>query len=189
MGRNANPGSKKCRICRKVLPLSRFGPLKKSADGHEYRCNACNSLRQKKTRMKNARRWAGADPYSEHPTGKKRCSACKRTKPVTSFSRNVQAGDGLQSACKRCQMDGWHRSQYGRTLREGNPSCDICGNRGALAVDHDHKTGVTRGNLCRACNTALGALNDDVSLFRNAIKYLERWRKQAPNRTRPKRAS
>lgn len=43
-----------------------------------------------------------------------------------------------------------------------------------LAIDHDHDTGEVRGLLCHRCNTALGLLCDDISIFSRAISYLLR---------------
>ncbi len=60
-----------------------------------------------------------------------------------------------------------------------NNCCDICGkhaseNKQALAIDHCHDTGKIRGLLCSTCNLALGYLNDNINLFANAIKYLNK---------------
>jgi hypothetical protein len=52
--------------------------------------------------------------------------------------------------------------------------CAICQRRPAVHVDHDHAFDVVRGVLCFPCNAALGQLQDDPQLFRNAIDYLER---------------
>ncbi len=41
-----------------------------------------------------------------------------------------------------------------------------------LAVDHDHKTKMLRGLLCRRCNMVLGFLNDDIRLLLKMIAYL-----------------
>ncbi len=57
---------------------------------------------------------------------------------------------------------------------------NVCKTGKRLCVDHDHSCcpGVKscgeciRGLLCRKCNTALGALNDDIGLFHVAIGYL-----------------
>src|SRR3989442_8929747 len=39
-------------------------------------------------------------------------------------------------------------------------------------VDHDHKTGQIRGVLCRACNTTLGMVNEDIVILQAMITYL-----------------
>lgn len=47
-----------------------------------------------------------------------------------------------------------------------------------LSVDHNHKTGVVRGLLCKNCNLAIGHLNEDENLIWNLLDYLKRttWR-------------
>ncbi|CAB4179406.1 Recombination endonuclease VII [uncultured Caudovirales phage] len=57
--------------------------------------------------------------------------------------------------------------------------CAICGVHEenvtkALAVDHDHATGLVRGYLCNNCNRGIGLLKDDPKVLQNAIDYLER---------------
>lgn len=42
-----------------------------------------------------------------------------------------------------------------------------------LDVDHDHKTGKIRGLLCRPCNQALSRVQDDMSVLKGLIAYLE----------------
>ena len=44
----------------------------------------------------------------------------------------------------------------------------------ALAVDHDHKTGLVRGLLCSRCNLALGFLDDNTAKIRKLLAYMER---------------
>lgn len=47
------------------------------------------------------------------------------------------------------------------------------GRRGGFwHVDHDHVTGKVRGILCRTCNTALGALGDNIAGVTLALNYL-----------------
>lgn len=50
-----------------------------------------------------------------------------------------------------------------------------------LAIDHDHKTTAVRGLLCKACNNALGLLQDDLGRIEGLFAYL--WRNQKENRT------
>lgn len=65
--------------------------------------------------------------------------------------------------------------EYNKMYAQQNGLCAICDkkcNLGVLCVDHDHKTGKVRGLLCRKCNTAIGFMGDEQSLFIKAIVYL-----------------
>lgn len=57
-----------------------------------------------------------------------------------------------------------------------NDRCAICGSAPgarALHVDHDHRTGQTRGLLCHSCNIGLGMFRDSPVLLRGATAYLK----------------
>jgi len=41
-------------------------------------------------------------------------------------------------------------------------------------IDHDHRTNIVRMILCRACNNLLGYADDDISILRKSISYLEK---------------
>jgi hypothetical protein len=41
-------------------------------------------------------------------------------------------------------------------------------------VDHCHTSGVVRSILCNPCNVVLGKVEEDVSVLRNMISYLEK---------------
>jgi hypothetical protein len=41
-----------------------------------------------------------------------------------------------------------------------------------LFIDHCHETGKVRGALCSQCNTAIGALGDNLAGLQRAIQYL-----------------
>lgn len=73
------------------------------------------------------------------------------------------------------------RTNYGITMEDyqamlsaQNGVCAICRCRPdhTLHVDHDHRTGLVRGLLCRNCNRGIGCLRDDLDLLRNAVEYL-----------------
>jgi hypothetical protein len=55
--------------------------------------------------------------------------------------------------------------------------CAICvranGATRKLSVDHDHKTGLVRGLLCRPCNDLLGHIRDNVATAHRIVRYLE----------------
>ena len=62
---------------------------------------------------------------------------------------------------------------YGITKKQlGQISCQICGGKQRLSIDHDHKTGLVRGLLCSPCNAGLGFFKDNIKTMENAIKYL-----------------
>jgi hypothetical protein len=61
--------------------------------------------------------------------------------------------------------------------REEPVVCECCGRapiKERLCLDHDHKTGVFRGWLCKTCNMAIGKLGDDLDGVERARAYLIR---------------
>jgi hypothetical protein len=71
---------------------------------------------------------------------------------------------------------GFERGEYGRLYLFQGKVCAICrratGATRKLSVDHDHKTGLVRGLLCRPCNDLLGHLRDDVATAQRIAAYL-----------------
>ena len=70
-------------------------------------------------------------------------------------------------------------------LKEQECRCFICGRhklqfKKGLHIDHNHKTGETRGILCVRCNTRLGAVEDKGFIIK-AKKYLKFFRKKEEN--------
>ena len=64
-------------------------------------------------------------------------------------------------------------AQFSEMLESQNGLCAICQKTlKQPSVDHDHKTGMVRGILCRICNAALGQFQESPQILRNAIKYL-----------------
>lgn len=73
---------------------------------------------------------------------------------------------------------GISAEEYRLIYEEQGGVCFICrrakgtGKR-ALAVEHDHKTGMIRGLACQPCNfDVLGHARDEIAFFERAIKYL-----------------
>ena len=70
------------------------------------------------------------------------------------------------------------KRQFNLSMEEYNllgNVCAICGQTGKtreIAVDHDHKTGLTRGRLCMKCNRGLAMFKDDLELLEKALGYL-----------------
>src|SRR5207247_2731565 len=63
--------------------------------------------------------------------------------------------------------------EYEKLLEQQEGCCAIC-QEPVDVIDHNHKTGETRGLLCRACNAGLGMFRDSTNLLLMACKYLER---------------
>lgn len=70
--------------------------------------------------------------------------------------------------------------QYNRLFEQQSGRCGICKAhqselKKALAVDHNHKTGLIRGLLCHKCNLAIGLLRVDetLSVVSNIAGYID----------------
>ena len=129
--------------------------------------------------------------------GKRKCTKCGETKPVSEFQHSKRAPTGLIAQCKACH-NAYMKTQYPRkrhinyvraygiTLTDYNKMfaeqegcCAICGKhqsefKKALDVDHNHLTNQVRGLLCGNCNNGLGRFYADygIELLTNAINYL-----------------
>ncbi|MCQ0011956.1 endonuclease domain-containing protein [Actinomadura madurae] len=68
-----------------------------------------------------------------------------------------------QDLSEEAQTEALHHFQRGR-------GCAICSVPGDLVEDHDHETGLVRGNLCQSCNVREGK-GDATPPF---VKYRER---------------
>ena len=108
------------------------------------------------------------------------CKDCNiiRVKSYSSYNPKIEEEVSLSRRLKRHHID---ELKYKEILFSQNGICPICNKREAKVIDHDHSCCDTtyscgkciRGIICSQCNQALGLLCDDVSILRNAIKYLD----------------
>ncbi len=132
-----------------------------------------NAPRGKECKDCKAERERRGLPYPAHPrpiaidTGG-RCATHGRQ-----AARLAKAGARERRVQK---VYGLKPGEYGRLYLHQGGTCAICtratGATRALSVDHDHKTGLTRGLLCRPCNDLLGHLRDDPEAARRIANYL-----------------
>lgn len=110
--------------------------------------------------------------------GHKVCSVCLVNHPVSEYHKKKST---VQEICKSCKSVQLRAKEYGLSqddVRELlKQPCNACGAvvTGRTAhIDHCHKFGHVRGLLCMNCNTALGAVNDDIARLKALIAYLQR---------------
>ncbi len=95
--------------------------------------------------------------------------------------RKTPPGKLLQRRARLKKRYGLNIAQYNELLKKQRGLCALCGllertrQKGqlrALAVDHNHETGVVRGLLCQRCNIALGHIEKNIELLPKIVKYL-----------------
>ena len=111
------------------------------------------------------------------------CRKCtqKRARDWRKANPDKRAAQKRRAAMKFRLGRGGEKS-YNNMYISQNGVCAICGekerektNKGMtkhLAVDHDHKTGKTRGLLCKKCNIGISMLGDDLDVLASATSYL-----------------
>ena len=126
----------------------------------------------------------------EKETGCKKCSTCKKEKPLAQFHGGQS--DELAYRCKDCISAAFLMYRYKITTTEfwdhcskQQFKCAICKKElniqkettwrpKSVAVDHCHLSGKVRGILCSNCNTGLGLFADNVDALLEAVQYLRR---------------
>ena len=133
----------------------------------------------------------------------KECKVCHITKDISKFSKSKSMSSGFLNQCNSCRYKKklagnpglrqkqreWNlKRDYGITVQEYESVfnkqgglCAICKKKsmhrsGALFVDHDHATGKLRALLCNPCNLLLGHSKDEISILKEAIKYLNKYK-------------
>jgi hypothetical protein len=106
------PDFKTCSRCKLEKPNSAFSKDSGVKDGLKSYCKECGSKVNKKCVEKNRNR----NRETVVPEFKT-CPKCKKEKPGSDFSKNVNTPDGVQSYCKECMSTGyksWVQKNSGR---------------------------------------------------------------------------
>lgn len=95
---------------------------------------------------------------------------------VTHQRARNKAASATAHASRIQRTYGITGADYDRLKEAQGGVCAICqratGATRRLSVDHDHKTGVVRGILCRPCNSMIGDARDRPEFFDRAAQYL-----------------
>lgn len=129
----------------------------------------------------------------------KRCSKCKKIKPIEDFCKVKSGKLGRHHYCRNCLSLSHKKSyrsnkdkyrnnyvqwkyglsvgEYNALLTQQEDKCAICGNhfksKRTTLIDHCHASGKIRGLLCPSCNNLLGASKDNIHILEQAINYLK----------------
>ena len=111
------------------------------------------------------------------------CTKCLEDRALEDFPDNSRAPQGKDRVCRVCRSlqnrISKAKAAYGEegvkilVRIDAGEGCETCGGRTTrMAIDHNHKTGVTRGLLCSNCNTALGLLRESPDTINRLLAYL-----------------
>lgn len=157
-------GTKFCYGCNKELPLTAFGKDKHRKDGLTTKCRECRNKRN-------------LDYMHNHPDLQKRHNEQNKENRKKYYGDPVRKRKYRNFALQKAF--GLTVDDYDIMLKRQDGVCAICKRHRIAArtyhmvIDHNHKTGVTRGILCNWCNRALGLLGDNIQFLENAIVYLK----------------
>jgi hypothetical protein len=134
-----------CTFCGEEKPLAAFSPRAQGKLKIQSRCKACCTK-------------VIGDKYARFSYEERRNRSLKKLYGLTKerYDAMVLAQNGVCAICG-CPPQGFS----GRSKRK------------VLVVDHAHATGKIRALLCGKCNTLLGHANEQISVLKRAIAYLE----------------
>lgn len=111
--------TKVCSKCGRELPIANFGRHSRTKDGYQPCCREClskqNSGHRKRKPFEHNEAPAKPDEPEAIPDGMKKCCHCGRILPVTEFRKHKGTQDGLQYACKECQVEMTTAAKQKRT--------------------------------------------------------------------------
>ena len=144
-------------------------------------CRTCRALRTAEYRLRNPGEKKGhRNIHKTHcPKGH------EYDEDNTYISRNKRH-------CKKCALVnhetrrfkkyGVTKEWYEEATSTQENRCGICNREfvNTPHIDHNHATGEVRGLLCYSCNGAIGQFQEDITVLKNAIAYLEKFSKTTP---------
>lgn len=138
------PNGKSCSACGCFKSMDEYRSHKTTKDRHSPKCKSCDNAYTATWRLNNAAR----NKVSQH------------------------------NAYLKNKYGGLTEVRFQEMWEEQASKCASCGDPirrgiGGHAVDHNHTTKKVRALLCLACNTTIGAHQEDTDRLRKLISYLE----------------
>ena len=115
------------------------------------------------------------------------CIKCGERQPISKYTV-MKAGE-IKRTCRSCKNGSKKiitQLKLENAYPDENYTCLIClqsleelskHNQIRLktwVLDHCHDTNTFRGWVCHKCNTGLGGFRDDLTILKNAVKYMEK---------------
>ena len=111
-------------------------------------------------------------------TDMQECKECHKILPLTAFTTQVLRSDGAWYLKKMCRQCNTVSAKEKRGVRKNAPPkperCECCHKKTKLELDHIHGSTAFRGWLCRACNSGMGKLGDNLEGVLRGALYLEK---------------
>jgi hypothetical protein len=142
------PESKPCTKCGLTKPLADFSPNRRSWDGRQSSCKACDR--------------EGYKALARRPGGREMIARWE-------FRSKLKHRYGITAE----DYERILASQGGKCALCGRTPADVGGNR-RFHVDHCHSSNRIRGILCSRCNIALGTFGDSLEGVLKVVEYLRR---------------
>jgi hypothetical protein len=103
------------------------------------------------------------------------CKKCRNEEQKSRYSSSPETQERMKATAKRQML-----AKYGLTVESLQAAkevqefrCAACSLERPLCVDHDHRTGLVRGLLCKQCNFAIGSLGDSPERMVAAARYVD----------------
>ena len=117
--------------------------------------------------------------FGEEIIDTKFCKSCKNDLPIIEFRKRGEGENKnrFYTICLQCEKVNQKKLRslkktHGRMKKQFG-TCECCGNKEVtLHFDHCHETNVFRGNICEACNTAIGRMGDNLNGALNILRYM-----------------
>ena len=113
---------KVCSRCGRELPITNFGRHSRTKDGYQPCCKECQSEMNKGHKKRGPFQYneppAKPEEPEKIPDGMKKCSHCGQILPVSEFRKHKGSPDGLQYACKTCQVEMTTKAKQKRTAKK-----------------------------------------------------------------------
>jgi hypothetical protein len=115
------------------------------------------------------------------------CIKCGERQPISKYTV-MKAGE-IKRTCRSCKNGSKKiitQLKLENAYPDKNYKCLIClrsleelskHNQIRLktwVLDHCHDTNTFRGWVCHKCNTGLGGFRDDLTILKNAVRYMEK---------------